>query len=215
MSIKRMESVIDRLRKKIVDGALAPGSKVIEMEIAAELGCSRTPLREALRALEREGLVRAESNRGCWIAPLDADEIRDLYPIIWTLESLALRDGWSRVRARVTELRRANESLLGRASKPAQAARSDREFHEVLTSGTGNTRLRETLASLKERVGRYEALYMRDSGLIKVSHAHHRAIIKGVAADDFNQAERALEENWRFGMESLLAHLRHELRAHG
>src|SRR6516164_2816173 len=84
------EDVHALLRERIVSGGLMPGNRLQDVQLAAELGVSRTPVREALLRLEGEGLVESDPNRGFFVAPLSRKEVLEIYPIVWSLECLAL-----------------------------------------------------------------------------------------------------------------------------
>jgi DNA-binding GntR family transcriptional regulator len=189
----------------IISGDLAPGLKVNEAHLAESLGISRTPLREALRGLQIEGLIRSEHNRGFWITDLDSKEVQELYPIVWTLEGLAMKDGWRVLKAGVEKLREANARFRSEAENPRQAATTDEEFHSLLISCSPNRRLATMLVTEKAKIRRYEALYMEDSSLVSVSSEQHEQIIQEIAHGEQSRAIEALESNWRFGMDALLA----------
>src|ERR1051325_2832796 len=103
------DDIADRIATLIVDGELADRLK--EVELASQLGVSRTPLREALLMLEREGLVVSEVNKGFRVAALSESRVRELYPILGTLEGLAVRESGERLRARAGDLRAVNAAL--------------------------------------------------------------------------------------------------------
>src|SRR6516164_1747566 len=78
------------LRERIVKGGVPPGNRLQDVQLASELGVSRTPVREALLRLEREGLVESDPNRGFFVAPLSRQEVLEIYPMVWALKCLAL-----------------------------------------------------------------------------------------------------------------------------
>ncbi len=201
------DALVSKLRDLIISGVLLPGAKVHEVDLSERLGVSRTPLRESLRTLETEGFIRSERNRGFWIAPYDPQEVRDLYPILWTLEGLAIREGGVFLKASLETLRDLNTSFAKRARKPQQAAQADYAFHAELTRHGGNQRLLAIIENLKQRIARYESLYMSNHVLIEASCAQHSEIIDRIAAGKIDKAIAGLEENWRFGMEALLRQL--------
>ncbi len=198
------DSIMSHIRDRIVSGELIAGAKIHEVDFSSTLGVSRTPMREALRGLEAEGLIRYERNRGFWVAPLDAREVRDVYPILWSLEVLALRDSALLVPSSLEELREENERFLSRAKRPSKAAESDEAFHQLLIGNSPNRTLLDMIVGLKRRARRYEAIYLGEESLVKVSYEHHARIIDAIQEGAIARAIKALEDNWRFGMDALL-----------
>lgn len=99
----------DVVRKWITEGKLRPGIRIQEPKMAAQLGVSRTPLREALFQLERDGLVRSDPGKGFRVVPISVAMIREAYPILGALERLALHSSGPVVKRACGELRRIND----------------------------------------------------------------------------------------------------------
>ena len=196
------------LLERLLRGEPAPGAGIHEADLAAELGVSRTPLREALLALEWEGFLRTDPGRGFFVQPLTAREAEEIYPILWTLEGLALRDEGAK--ARLPELERLNTRLAAGKGDPDAALRLDGHWHHVLLEACANRSLLETIAALKNRAYRYEYLYMRDSGRVITSVTQHSAIVTALEQGDRDEAVRRLEANWRVSLEFLRPWLRTE-----
>lgn len=195
--------VLDRLLR----GELPPGSRVVESELASELGVSRTPLREALFRLEQEGFLQADLARGFTVVALTAREVREIYPIIWTLECLALSSLGLAERVPLQELEQINVDLAQRQEDPADKLTLDSRWHEVLLQNCPNRRLLQMITSLKQVAYRYERAYMREAALVETSVEQHRLISDALKQRDLAQAATLLEQNWRFGMNALLQHL--------
>jgi DNA-binding GntR family transcriptional regulator len=196
--------VRQKVLKLIVEGQLAPGSRINESQLAEELEVSRTPLREALFYLEQEGFVQSNLARGFSVEPLSSQELCEIYPMIWTLEGLALRMSFPLVKAILPELSRLNEKLANSTHDPALAIEVDTNWHRALLSHCQNQRLLSTLENLKLAAHRYEYLYMRDGSLITTSVVQHQNIIEAIAAEKLDQVVQQLEMNWQFTMEFLL-----------
>jgi DNA-binding GntR family transcriptional regulator len=197
------ERVEAELREMVVDGRLAPAAKLNERVLAERLGASRTPLREALLQLEREGLVRSDLRRGFTVEPLSAQEVRDIYPMIARLECLAVEEGAALLSALVPALERINVAFA-RTRAPRRALELDTEFHDTLISGSTNRRLSTLLAVLRRAIGRYEHVYMSDRSLASVSVGQHEAIVAAIRVGDLASTLAAIERNYAFGMQSLL-----------
>jgi DNA-binding GntR family transcriptional regulator len=192
--------------ERIVRGELAPGSRIKEVRLAEELGVSRTPLREVLINLEQEGFVRSELAHGFSVEPLSGREVRETYPLVWTLECLALQSSGTAVSSLLGRLSGINEAFAA-ATAADERLELDRNWHETLLSYCPNQRLNTLLSGLRTALRRYEHLFMSDAGLVMESVRQHRQVIEALQANDGNTAERILTENWRVSMELLLIRL--------
>ncbi|HEX5571243.1 MAG TPA: GntR family transcriptional regulator, partial [Ktedonobacterales bacterium] len=148
------ERVYRALRDALVAGELAPGERLRDQELAARLGVSRTPVREALQRLEDEGLVETAPRALTRVAPLDAVAARESFPVVAALHALGARHGVARLSAAdIAEMRAANEELAGAiaALDPATVRRAiaaDDRFHGVLLRAAGNGEITRALERL-------------------------------------------------------------------
>ena len=195
------------LRERIVEGKSLPGSRLPDVQLAAELGVSRTPVREALLRLVREGLVENDPHRGFFVAPLSRQEVLETYPIVWTLECLALRSCGPPTPGQIQALRQINAEMAAVTADPLRRQDLDLRWHQTLVGPCGNQRLKELLADLKQVVRRYECVYMQDPALVRRSVHDHTEILEALVKKRPKLASRLLERNWRAGMESVLARL--------
>jgi DNA-binding GntR family transcriptional regulator len=187
----------------IVTGKLKGAEKINESRTSRLLKVSRTPLREALLHLEREGLVRSDLRRGFTVEPLSTREVRETYPILAQLECLAVRTSARIVAALLPELTRIN-AKFARARTPKRALEMDTLWHNTLMSQSKNARLASMVNGLRLAIRRYEHFYMADSKLIPNSAAQHRDIIAALRRNDLEAGIKAIEENYFFGMQVLL-----------
>ncbi len=192
--------------ERIVCGDLAPGVRIKESQLAKTLGASRTPLREALINLEQDGFVRSELDRGFSVQSLSGREVRETYPILWTLEALALRASGVVVYTLLGDLSRLNAQFSKRKD-PLDRLEDDARWHETLLSCCPNQRLNALLSSLRTTIRRYERIYMSDAVLVTESVRQHQQIIEALRGKNSQAAEELLTENWRMGMELLLVRL--------
>ncbi|RCW46027.1 DNA-binding GntR family transcriptional regulator [Halopolyspora algeriensis] len=143
--------VADQLRSAIMYGSLPPGSQMGEADLAARLGVSRGPLREAMQRLVQEGLLHSEPHRGLFVATMDADDIRDLYTARLAVERAACEQiiRYRRVEA-VAELTAAHSRMVAAASRGdrGELTDADQEFHETLVRGSGSPRLQRMARTL-------------------------------------------------------------------
>lgn len=191
------------LLDQIVEGELQAGEPIKESRLAAQLKVSRTPLREALLQLEREGFIRSDQRRGFSVERLSAREVREIYPMIWALEGLAVRSSAVCAHLLAPELARIN-SGFAKARDPQQALALDTQWHEHLMSQSQNRRLLHTLSALRLTIRRYETVYMADTRLIPESVSQHNAIINGLREHKIEDAVKGIEDNWRFAMQVLV-----------
>lgn len=201
------DQVHDSIVARIVREELEPGQRLSDSVLAGELGVSRTPVREALVRLEREGFLSTEPGRGFFVKPLSCREVGEAYPVLWTLEALALRDAFPPAPETLDELDRVNAEMGG-VDDPEACIELDLRWHRTLLSGCDNERLQRMIAGLKTLVHRYEYAYMQTEGMVPVSTRTHAEIRDACAAGDVERAAELLERNWAFGMERVLEWLR-------
>ncbi|HEX4751997.1 MAG TPA: GntR family transcriptional regulator, partial [Solirubrobacterales bacterium] len=153
----------DQVKQAVLDlvmsGELDDSGRIAEAALAERLGVSRTPVREALGRLEEEGVMCSVPGKGFSVMPLSVEQARDLYPVIATLEGLAIRTA-----EELPDLERArslNEQMLGHQTDDEVCRQLDAEFHQTLVAKTTNERLRSLLADQQQVLARYEAAYMR------------------------------------------------------
>ena len=197
----RRSSVRRELQERIRSGALPPGTAIVPAEAAREFEVSATPMREALIELVRDGLLDNRANYGFTVRPLSVTEVMELYPLVWTLETLAIRTPVP-TEDTLRQLERLNRQFA-KAADPSRAYALDLEWHDTLTRDSGNKTLGETLAGLKQRIRRYETAYLRFAGDRPRSVEHHRRIISALRRRDVERAGSILEEHWRISIEFL------------
>jgi DNA-binding GntR family transcriptional regulator len=205
----------DRLRELIVHGQLAPGSRIIETEIAQRLGVSRTPIRSALQRLQQEGFIlggRDGERSRASVAPLTRDDARELFEIVGALEGLAAAHSarlppGERIRL-VERLNTANEDLhqLETRANPDRRRYFDLDsaFHRVYTDAGSGHRLSNLHDSVKTQAERYIRLYASVlTGEIGTSVKEHRQIIEAIRIGSPDQAQEFVFQNWRNAAERL------------
>ncbi len=197
-----------RLRQLIVDGTLPPGQRIFENELAEQLGISRTPLREALRQLETEGLITLSARRGAMVAGLSAAEMHEEFLIRATLEGLAIRLAAPRLTGDdYLQLERQLDRMQDALTRGQRAIflEHHRLFHMTLLAATGAPRLVRMLANLLEAGERYEQLELAQDVLHADEMAHHRELVELLRAGDGEHAASTY-------MRSFLAHGEHVIQ---
>jgi DNA-binding GntR family transcriptional regulator len=191
--VQGVDDIHQRLREAILHGTLAPGSVISQVDLAARLGISRTMLREALRMLQREGLVRAEPNRRIRIAPLSAADVEGVYCARLSLEVTAVRLTVPRFKPeQLAELEGSLAQLVhfARARDYERWEGVHRRFHRLLVSQAGD-RLTELLEQLSDHAERYRRLYTTQAPRAWSAGAHeHRMIVDAVLGGDAVLASR-------------------------
>lgn len=179
--------VYEQLREAILHGRMAPGLVVSQVQLARDLGVSRTPLREALRMLQREGLVEGEANRMIRVAPFSIEDVEELYAVRIANEALGIR---LTVPGMGAEDDAVLEGCLRQMASCAAEGDIDaweghhRAFHAHLVRG-GGRRLRTLLAELSDYAERYRRLYITsEPRAMSVGAAEHEAIVAACHARD-------------------------------
>jgi DNA-binding GntR family transcriptional regulator len=202
------EEVHETILGWILDGELRPGEKIVDSELAERLGISRTPVREALRRLEDKGLIETAANRWTRVSLVSLDEVERIYPLIWSLEGLAMELAFPRLgRAELDLLAEANRELEAAlaAKDPVQASRADARFHQILIDCSGNPELVGILADLKIKLRRLEVRHFEVSLVASESVHEHAALLTALAGgQNLAEAQRLIRLNW----ESSLTRLR-------
>jgi DNA-binding GntR family transcriptional regulator len=211
-----------RLRTLVVRGRLAPGARVTEGDVAATLGVSRTPVREAFRRLLLEGLLVPDGGGKrprVAVAPLSAAEAREVYRAVGALEAMAAREVEAHTPAAcaalASDLRRLDDAFRRAAAEPRPSA--DRlfelhhAFHVRLQQACAGPVVRALLDALTPRLERYEwfhaPLVRRAGDTFAATHVEHDAIVAAAAAGDGAALERAVRTNWSNAAERLASAL--------
>lgn len=200
------DNIYRSLRKWIVEGNLTPGEQLKDKELAAQLGVSRTPVRESLRKLEDEGLVETAANRWTRVSPIAIEDAERIYPVVQKLEELALTLAFSKLSAsHVQKMTAANERLrqVLESNDILAAVQADESFHQTLIDVADNAELSALLKQLKTKYKRIELAYFSEANLLSASFEEHRALILAIEDKDLDAAIQALSSNWQASIERL------------
>jgi DNA-binding GntR family transcriptional regulator len=188
------------LERMILSGELPGSTRLEEVRLSEQIGVSRTPVREALIALEREGLVRSRPQRGFFVVRPDAAMVREIYPILAALELAALELSGSALAAAAPELRALNDAMR-RERKRARQYELDRAFHARLTEGCGNERLLELLRVERARAELIDGSHQRGLANLEGSCREHGQIVAALERGDLARASKVLAAHWRKGID--------------
>jgi DNA-binding GntR family transcriptional regulator len=211
-------SVVEILRNAIVRGDLYPGEKLAETRIALQLGVSRTPVREAFKQLQAEGLVSVVSRSGTFVTQLSPEDVAQLYDVREALEGMVARLAATAHAKADLRLLQANIRRTERTVKDHDRfgfIACDVEFHRLLTEATKNGKLGEHVAYLENRIQRERLAFLVTgrSGRIDRSYGEHQRVFEAVQAGDPDWAERAMREHVQRGREELVSALREQDRS--
>ena len=201
------DGIATKLRTMIIDGRLRPGTRINEVHLAAGLGVSRTPLREALSGLANEGAVTVEPRRGFFVAPLSATELEQLYSIRPVLDPEALRIAGVPAPSRLRKLRILNRRLA-REKKPERIVALDDEWHLELIAECPNGVLLEMIRQIMRRTRRYELALMRERGNVERAVDQHETIVAELEGSRLSKACLELKRNMQHGHAPILEWLR-------
>ena len=205
------ETVCEALRSAIRNGILEPGERLMEVQLAEELGISRTPVREAIRKLEQEGYVIMMPRRGTYVSSVSVNDIKEIFEIRSALESLSTGlaarriepDELEKLRALLTEI----EGHIERKDID-KIVETDIEFHGLLYQVSRNERLVTIISNLKEQLARFRTLSMSYPGRLQETLEEHRAMVEAIAANDVEAARDAAERHMERAEETLLKAMR-------
>jgi len=200
--------VADRIRTAIMRGTFPPGTQLGEVELAARLGVSRGPLREAMQRLVAEGLLRSERHRGLFVRDLDAADVRDIYHARACVEraaGLLLLDGDRAAAAdRLTAALASMEAAVA-AGDPVAVADSDHAFHAELVGASGSPRLRRMADALLVETRMCLAALQQTAPPAEGLLAEHRELCDAVRAGDRDRLTAALDAHMADAVDRILA----------
>ena len=181
--------VFNTLRDAILKGELEPGERLMEIQLAERLGVSRTPIREAIRKLELEGLVLMIPRKGAEVAKISEKSLRDV------LEVLAAELACQRMDAEaLKDLEDAQKAFIQavESGETMTMAEADEHFHDVIYMGTGNTRLVQILNNLREQMYRYRLEYIKDAEKRQILLVEHESILRAIRSRHVAEAKEAV-----------------------
>ena len=190
--------VFKTLRQAILKGELEPGERLMEIQLAERLGVSRTPIREAIRKLELEGLVLMIPRKGAEVAKISESNLRDVLEVRRSLEELAAELACQRMDAEaLKDLEDAQKAFIQavESGETMTMAEADEPFHDVIYMGTGNTRLVQILNNLREQMYRYRVEYLKDERNYPTLMREHSEIVEGLMTKDKGRVTEAMHKH--------------------
>ena len=187
--------VFNTLREAILKGDLKPGERLMELQLASKLGVSRTPIREAIRMLEQEGLAVTNPRKGAEVAKMTLKDMEDVLEIRDALDELAVRIACQKISDEQLRQLEDMKELFEKSTQTGNVkkiAEADVTFHDVIYEATGNPKLVTLLNNLREQVYRYRVEYIKDPKNYPTLIAEHEAILESLKNRDVKNAVEAM-----------------------
>lgn len=191
------DEVFNTLRERILKGTLKPGERLMEIHLADQLGVSRTPIREAIRMLELEGLVKMVPRKGALVAKISREDLQDVLEVRKALDTLAVKLACERITTEeIVRLKEAEEYFEKKLKDgdATEIAEADVAFHDVIQAASKNKRLKSMISNLAERIYRYRFEYIKqqsDGGKTLIDE--HRQIIECIEKRNIEESIKAIE----------------------
>lgn len=188
--------VFKTLRQAILRGELKPGERLMEIHLANRLGVSRTPIREAIRKLELEGLVIMIPRRGAEVAKITEKSLKDVLEVRRCLDALSVELACDRITQEEEQQLGTACREFEEATKTGDAtviARADVKFHDIIIAAAGNERLTSLINNLAEQMYRYRFEYIKDESNHERIIMEHRNIYNSVMTKDKSKAAQAVK----------------------
>ena len=192
------DGVFNTFRQAILRGELKPGERLMEIQLANKLGVSRTPIREALRKLELEGLVNMVPRKGAEVADITEKSLRDVLEVRKALEELSVQLACEKItEEEIEELKRAAERFKDTLDDQdvTKIAEADVAFHDIIYTATDNQKLILLLNNLREQMYRYRVEYLKKEEAYPQLIAEHEELIDNISKRNKEEATRIMCEH--------------------
>lgn len=192
------EVIFNTLREAIIVGELKPGERLMEVQLADKMGVSRTPVREAIRKLELDGLVEMLPRKGAHVADLSVKDIMDVLEVRSTLDGLASSLSASRITEdEVKELKHIQGQFVNYVEKDnlQGSIKKDVEFHDIIYRSSRNDKLMQITSNLREQIQRFRVIYLKDYSSTRELIKEHAEICDAIAGRDPESARRAAQKH--------------------
>ena len=184
--------VFNTLRQAILRGELKPGERLMEIQLANKLGVSRTPIREAIRKLELEGLVLMIPRKGAEVAEITIKDLEDVLEVRAALEELAVCDACENItEEQILALKEAADNFQAALESDdlVKCAETDMAFHEIIYQASDNKRLNQVLNNLREQMYRYRVEYLKEEQTRNLLVSEHEELVKAIREGDVQKAQ--------------------------
>ena len=192
------ELVFESLREAIINGRLFPGERLMEIQMAEEMGVSRTPVREAIRKLELEGFVVMIPRKGAYVAGISIKDIADVFEVRAALEALAAGLAAERItEEELDELERflVEISELRESGNLDAIVEKDTKFHDVIYRASRNERLVQIVTHLQEQIHRFRTASLARPGRTRDALDEHKKLVEAISDRDVELAQKLAREH--------------------
>jgi len=193
-----MTVVLDTIRRRIFTGEFRPGQKINESEVAVNLGISRSPVREAFRILERDGLITTLPRKGSYITDISLKDLEELFEIRKILECFALDCIKKRAKKSPEKIQSMTEELNRNLLKKHDPLSVISGFHYNLVELSNNSRLIELYKILAVSLRRYWLIYHIEKGQRDISLEHHQEIVNTLSKEDYSYAKKLIKRHFKY-----------------
>ena len=190
------EMVYEELKMQILKGSIIPGTRMMEVELAEEMGVSRTPIREAIRKLEKEGLVTIEPRRGAYASMISTEDMVEILEVRQDLEGLAAYFAADRMTDdKMEELKKESDSYNDavRRGNMEDMIKHDTRFHHIIVESCRNKILVQMIEQLRELVLRFRYIYYDNFRRAENMPEEHEAIVAAIAEGNADKARAAAD----------------------
>lgn len=190
--------VFQALRKAIITGEFSPGERLMEIALAQKLGVSRTPVREAIRMLEQDGLVNMIPRKGAHVAQITEKSLMDVMEIRITLEELAASLACQRItkegKANLQKIHHEFIQAVEQCDTMAIAGK-DQQFHDCIFAASDNKRLIDIINNLQEQIYRYRLEYVKDLDCYRILIEDHEKLLHAILNNNPETAKMVMREH--------------------
>lgn len=201
------ELVFETLRDAIITGKLTPGERLMEIQLAEELGVSRTPVREAIRKLELEGFLVMVPRKGAYVAGISMKDVVDVFEVRAALEALAA--GLAAERITEEELDQLERSIVSISEVSdggnlEVVVERDTGFHDIIYKASRNEKLVQFIINLKEQIQRFRATSLAQPGRTKMALEEHKQIVEALSERNVELASELARQHIENAENSML-----------
>lgn len=203
--------IFNTIREAIIAGELKPGERLMEVQLAEKMGVSRTPVREAIRKLELEGMVEMIPRKGAHVAEVSVKDIMDVLEVRASLDGLATSLAATRITPEeIKELKHVYTQFVTNVEKDnvSGTIKKDVEFHDVIYRASRNEKLMQISNNLKEQVQRFRVIYLKGFGSTKDVIREHEQIIEAITTGNSEMALKIAYEHIKKQEETIIKALK-------